>query len=957
MIQTFLQYVARDIIDKYGTNLSRIAIIFPNKRASLFLNQELAKVVNKPIWSPSYITISDFFRKYSKRTVCEPMELICKLHKVFCQTTGMHEALEHFYGWGEILLSDFDDIDKHLADPRLIFSNIKNLRELDDTQFLNKEQKEALRHFFSNFSDENDSELKKRFQQLWSHLEEVYNNFNNILKEQNIAYEGALYREVVENEELTFEYDHYLFVGFNLLQEVERQLFIRLKKEGKAHFYWDFDHYYTDKSKHNGFMHEAGIHIAENQALFTNEFDADNKEIYRHLEEEKNISFISASTENIQARYVSQWLDDKQRIDDGNRTAIVMCNEELLPTVIHCLPPTVDEVNVTTGYPLQQTPFFSLLIHLINLQTIGYQKNRDQYILRYVNAILKHPYAKLISDKAEELRIDINKRHLYHPKRDDLCLDEGLNILFSTITDERKNLQLTKWLIDVIEQMTRTIQNQETLPDTLTKDPLFQESLFRTYTLLNRLFELIEQEEVEVDTTMFLQFIKQLIRSTSIPFHGEPAVGLQIMGVLETRNLDFEHLLILSCNEGNMPKGLKDTSFIPHALRQAYGLTTTDHKVSIYAYYFYRLIQRAKDITILYNNATENGKTGEMSRFMLQLMAESGHNIQLHTLQAGQAPMTLTPKVVAKEPAVMERLKEIQRISPTAINRYLRCPLLFFYNYITGIREPENNDEDSIDNRMFGNIFHYASQLLYEPLSANGKTIHHSDIEYLQKHPELIERAVDQAFSHELFNGQSPSYNGLQLINRKVIVQYLKLLLGIDKRLVPFRILGLEKKVETTISIQTSECQRTLTIGGVIDRLDEVDGTLRVVDYKTGHRKQEKLPDVQAVFNPENIKKHSDYYLQTLLYSAIINDSESENPNKLPVSPALLFIQHSNSDNFDPTICFGNAPIKDVKPLVEEFTEQLTRLLEEIFEPTIPFQPTPYIERCESCAYRRLCGM
>ena len=345
-----------------------------------------------------------------------------------------------------------------------------------------------------------------------------------------------------------------------------------------------------------------------------------------------------------------------------------------------------------------------------------------------------------------------------------------------------------------------------------------------------------------------------------------------------------------------------------------------------------------------------------MSRFMLQLMAESGHSIQRYTLQAGQAPMTLAPKPVIKEPAVMARLKGLKRISPTAINCYLRCPLRFFYSQVAGIKEPDNNDEETIDNRMFGNIFHYASQILYKPLSARGKIIHHADIEYLQKHPELIEQAVDKAFSHELFNGQTPHYNGLQLINRKVIIHYLRLLLTIDRKLVPFRILGLEKEVKTTLPIRTSEGEQILTVGGIIDRLDEVDGTLRVIDYKTGNRQQEKLPDVQAIFNPENIKKHSDYYLQTILYSTIINRSETENPSKLPVSPALLFIQHSSGEQFNPTLILGNAPIQDVASLKEEFIQLLTQLLEEIFEPNVPFRPTPHIERCEFCPYRQLCG-
>ena len=244
MNNSFLEYVAKDIINKYGTDLSRIAVVFPNKRASLFLNEHLARMVDAPIWSPSYLTISELFRSHSDLIVAEPIKLICDLHKVFTNITQTDETLDHFYGWGQLLLSDFDDIDKNMADAKKIFCNLRDIHELDDLSYLTEEQKRILKRIFSNFTDNHNTELKDRFIKLWSHFYDIYKEFNDYLAAQQLAYEGALYRQVVENEDVDFKYDTYLFIGFNMLQTVEQKLFKRLMGNNKAKFYWDFDQYF-----------------------------------------------------------------------------------------------------------------------------------------------------------------------------------------------------------------------------------------------------------------------------------------------------------------------------------------------------------------------------------------------------------------------------------------------------------------------------------------------------------------------------------------------------------------------------------------------------------------------------------------------------------------------------------------------------------------------------------------
>ena len=555
------------------------------------------------MWSPAYITISDLFRRHSDMQVGDSIKLICDLHKSFVKCTGLNESLDHFYGWGQLLLTDFDDIDKNMADADRIFCNLKDIHELDDISYLDDEQRKMLKRFFANFSDDHESELKRRFLSLWSHFSDIYHDYNKRLQEQGLGYEGAVYREVATKDNIEFKYDRYIFVGFNLLQQVEQKLFARLKKMGKANFYWDFDEYYMPRHKTTSAT-DAGHYISMYLEHFPNELDTRSKKIYANMRQPKHISYISAATENIQARYVSQWLRNDNRYKDGRYTAVVMCDENILLPVMHSLPNEADKVNITSGFPLGMTPVASLISLLFDLYTTGAMQHSRRYRTQYVDKVLAHPYAQYIADC-----IPLSPMG----KIDNITLLQQIGTLIKHVGVKAKD----------------------------ESDALFQESIFRMYTIINRLEQLAASGDMDVDVTTLRRLTKQLITTTTIPFHGEPVVGIQIMGVLETRNLDFNHVLLLSCNEGNMPKSVNDSSFIPYSIRKAHGLTTIDNKVAIYSYYFHRLLQRAQDVTIVYNNTTDNGHTGEMSRFMLQLMVDGTHNIKHLNLLAQNVPTRL----------------------------------------------------------------------------------------------------------------------------------------------------------------------------------------------------------------------------------------------------------------------------------------------------------------------------
>ena len=884
-MKTFLEYVAEDIINKYGTNLSRTAVVFPNKRAALFLNEHLVRLAGKPIWSPSYITISELFRRHTQLVTGDQIKLICDLYKTYTEVTESDETLDHFYGWGQVMLADFDDIDKNMADAKKVFCNLRDLHELDDVSYLSPEQVETLKLFFSNFSEDKTTELKKRFMKIWRRFGDIYRLYNERLEAQGIAYEGALYRKVATDDSVDFDFDRYIFVGFNVLQRVEQLLFSKLQKMGKAKFYWDFDDYYLATKKGHVNPSEAGHYIKQYLPYFTNELDTSDADIYRNFRKAKKITYASATTEDVQARYVGQWLKEGNRIDDGRKTAVVMCDEALLQSVIHSIPEEVNDINVTTGYPLQQTHFASLLE-------------------------------------------DIAAQH----------------------TEDYDNKQLLEWAIAMLKLMAQG--HTDTSGETTGQDnQLTSEALFRTYTVVNRLLELVNNGDLDVDRRTMMRLYGEIVRTTSIPFHGEPVVGVQFMGVLETRNLDFEHLLVLSCNEGNMPKGVNDTSFIPYNVRKAHGLTTIDNKVSIYAYYFYRLMQRAEDITIVYNNAADVTSTGEMSRFMLQMLVESGHDIERLALSLPQEAGSTTCQDEKKTNEVMERLhkrfdkqrnpeRTTPMFTPSSLNIYQKCPKRFYYRYVAEIIEPEDDaDDGKIDAPTFGNIFHDAVQKIYERVIAAYKshTIQPQTLKQLLANDAYIKGVVDDIM-HPV--------NGIQLINASVIITYIKQLLKIDSRLAPFTILGLENVVMKDINVKTAEGQLTTTIGGRIDRMDCVtcaDGVrrIRVIDYKTG----------------KNNKKNDGYILQSFIYSLLVDESPMMNPEKLEVSPALLYIQHSAGKDFDPTVVYEKEKVTDVSKYREEFMNTVEQIIAEIFNPEQPFACTDDKTACTHCPYCNLCGV
>ena len=764
-----------------------------------------------------------------------------------------------------------------------------------------------------------------------------------------------LYRHNIEELDVNnLAYEHYIFVGFNVLNQVETTFFAKLKEAGKAMFYWDYDAFYNRKIDDKKW-HEAGEFINRNLQTFPNELP---ESYFRAFEAPKKITYISSSTEMGQARYLPSWI--VQNLGEKEReTAVVLCNESLLLPVLHSIPNKVENINITMGFPLNQTPVFSLISALMTLQNRGYDQSKGYYHYKDVLAVLKHPYMHLLEPKSKELEVEIvktNKFYLYPSQ-----LNEGryLSHFFNPQLTALDFCAYIKTAIELITELYRKGENESIF------DQLYRESLFKAFTTVNKIYLLVESGELPIKNTTLQHLIEKILSATNIPFHGEPALGMQVMGVLETRNLDFKNLVMLSVNEGQLPKGESNASFIPYNLRKAFGMTTVEHKNAVYAYYFYRLIQRAENITLLYNTSSDGINKGEISRFMLQLLVESSHQVERKSIDAEYTITKAEPIVFEKTKQVFERLKARYDISlaknketilsPSALNSYLDCRLRFYYRYIVNLRAP-NEVSDEIDAALFGSIFHHSAELLLKDMMDKEKMIQKDSIQAVLKNKYQIERAVDTAFKELFFqvkDNSIPQYDGIQQINRKVIISYIEQLLRHDLSYAPFKVMGMEKTVSSVVKVNSPVGEYELKLGGNIDRLDLKQGILRIVDYKTGGSAG-TIAKVEELFEPA--ERRSNYIFQTFLYADLVSDKVD-----YQVAPSLMYIHRAANEDYSPIIQMGE-PYKAKKEITnfmmvkDDFQRCMAELIKDLFERDIAFTQTDVLAKCEYCDFKALCG-
>ncbi|MDR2963481.1 MAG: PD-(D/E)XK nuclease family protein [Bacteroidales bacterium] len=976
----FLSQVAADLIRHTGGDFSKTLILFPNKRASVFFNQALYAQLQKTFFAPTYSTISEFVSTDSPLHLADELTLLAHLYKAYKEVfyrKNPQEALEtfdEFYSWGKTLLHDFDDIDKNLADAAQLFKNIEDYQAFESQfDFLSDEQKKILADFFAACQKWNaNSEPIQRFSSLWNSLAEIYVQFKRDLEAQSLAYSGMLYRSVYENQQFSAleTYETVAIVGFNVLNRVEQNLFSTIKTLYSTRFYWDYDLYY----KNNDSM-EAGLFIRENLQKFPQAagFDFHNK---RFSNPKQEICIISAASEHAQVGYVQSWLQTiEKRCTSLSDIAIVLGNETLLPAVLASLPAKIGEhttkVNITMGYPFKETSLYNLLQTFLDVQLyIHKEKNKKNLRFQKILPLLEHPFFQFLPKAYHETITAFKKNRDYFVKIADFA-DFAITPFITPVEEAKQLLHRCVQLLQLVAQGNCTQQtNKHNSIETV-----LSESIYRAYTALNRLIDVCENEVVLPNFTLIKQLIDKDLQNLKIPFEGDPVNGIQIMGVLETRNLDFAHVLVLSTSDDFFPNVSNETSFIPHSFRRAYNLNTIDRKIAVFAYYFYRLFHCAQSIHCCYNSST-GLKKSEMSRFLQQIRIESEKKIQYETVQLNVYAQKINRSESVFSASDRERLIAYRKnlsntpfFAPSFFNTYLDCTFQWYCKYVKQLKTPDPYNDDMQANE-FGNVFHNSAEEIYSTIGKTGtdKAIEKTDIEPYLNNETLLREIVVKQYKKNVLHKEAETIqfeelHELQTIHIEVILTYLKNLLRMDCEYAPFYMLGTEITITKEIQCGTLR----ILVGGNIDRIDLKNGILRIVDYKTGGKKDssENNCDFENLFNPKPEEKRKKYVFQTLLYSWLVHQNNTlQLPTHETIQSIIPYLLYINTVQFENGKCTYKSPITIKKEMLtdyinqahEEFDERFKRLLHELFtEENLAMSRRQFEKNCQYCDFAILC--
>ncbi len=954
-MEYFLERIARSLRDEFGESLNRHCLVFPGRRAGLYMLKYLSRNLDRPVWAPTTCTINELFRKFSDMQVASAEMLLFELYRSYLSLRKDAGSFDDFYFWGDMLLNDFDDTDKYIADAAQLFGNVKDLREID-ARFgsLTEEQAAIIRRFWLNFEISKPTDQKSGFISLWSVMNDLYAGFRKALREQNLGYEGMIFRDVAERNgsELSgsFPSDIVHFIGFNALNNCEKRLMTALKNEGKARFYWDYDSSFIENGNHNS----AGFFMTENLKLFGNDMPADwnYNTLISSVGAKRTV--IETSSDITQVKLVPEFLSKLEDLNSSNahHTAIVLSDETLLVPLLSSLPGDTTDINITMGYPLRQTLVFTLVRDMMDLQRSAREHNGSSlFYSPGVLNILRHPLISCTLDDADINLIEsfrsANKAWL---TADDFVSSGLMARIFSRHHDP---LKLSAWFRDVLS----IIAGKQLEDEDQSETNIRNEFIYRVVLSLNRLESILVNSDFKLSSETYLKLLERLLRSQAVPFSGEPLSGIQVMGILETRALDFRNLIILSVNEGVMPALSSSASFIPFSLRQAFGLPSVNHQESIYAYHFYRLLQRAENVILCYNSNSEGLRSGEMSRFLTQMnfnkvLKPEFRNVGFEIRTPGVQPSSL-PRTEEHIRLLNERFLagKGRVLSPSAMNTWLNCRMKFFYRYIKDIAEPEVPAED-IDPAIFGNILHTLMKQLYAGYT--GKTISPAVLEDISRNDALLHNTISSSIQKEFRDGAEVPVTGNELIVREVLHTYVKRILLSDKSIAPFTMLHLEEYFDFSIAVPADKGEIHVRTGGYADRIDRINGITRIVDYKTGFV-GEFICSVDDLFEEDRMKE-SDGWLQVLLYCEAWY---RKNPGST-VIPSIYKIKKMTGKPFNDRLVIREGKtdnlIDDYRDIRDQFVSGISELIAKIFSKDEPFNMTEELSKCRYCPYNVLCS-
>lgn len=942
LFQVAAHYFAQDV--------SGTVFVFPNRRSmaffSKYLSRQVAQKGTAPLLAPKLLTVNDFFYHIYDADVTDRIRLILELYKVYSALNPNAESLDEFVFWGDVILSDFDDVDKYMVDAEGLFRNIADLRQMqDEYTYLSDNQRLAIEHFISHFRDSS-GRLKKgagekdgvkgRFLQIWNLMFPLYREFRSRLREDGLSYEGMVYRDLAERlkaggavsdvlESSFPESRRFVFVGLNALNECEKTVLAKMRNAGVAEFVWD----YVGNMVRNP-LNKSSFFMEENVKAYPQAFELEKVGV-------PEVHVVSVPSSVGQAKLAPRILSACVA-GDPVETAFVLPDENLLLPLLNSLPETVDKVNVTMGCPMKSGALYGLMDTIIQLQMHLREREGEWYFYhRPLRAIFSSSiFRKLLSPEEKEVVGKVTQQAKYYVPAEELRGGELLEMIFTPIVTSqeasaRMNSDILAYLSKIVSYIGWRLRADE--------DMLLELDYAKRYHMvLNVLGEL----DVDITPRTWFSLLDGLLDGVSVPFNGEPLEGLQIMGPLETRALDFKNLVILSANEGVFPRRSVSSSFIPPELRKGFALPTYEYQDAVWAYYFYRLLQRAEKVWMVYDSRTEGLKSGEESRYIKQLQ----YHFKLPLIRESDAAELHETPVEAPIPKTAEDIGQIRKgpLSASALQSYLSCPAKFYYQWVKQL-EAEEDVAESLDAGMIGNVFHKTMQQLY----SRKKVISVGDIRGMLSDKAVLKEMIRRNIMKEM---NSFEVRGRNLVLEGIIVDYVVRALEYDRKLLEesrsdgFKIFDLEKEKFCDFE--------GFRFHGYVDRIDSyLPGKVRILDYKTG-----KVVDEDININDDNAEKvveklfgetdagRPKIALQLFIYGLLAE-----------ADPELRGMKLVNS--IYSTLSLFSQPLKDHEQspvFVALMRERLKEMLEEMVDPSVPFSRTEQTGTCQYCDFKMICG-
>ncbi|MGE5394987.1 MAG: PD-(D/E)XK nuclease family protein [Candidatus Saccharibacteria bacterium] len=942
----FLKQVANYLYTNHRTELSDFTLVLPTRRAGIFFTSYLNERISSPMLSPEVITMDELLGSISQLHQADIVTLVLKLQEVYSKVTGHHEPFDEFFFWGEILISDFDDIDRFLLDANDLFRNVADLKDLENQfDYLTEEQKKAIEEFWGNLEKVPHSFNKEKFMGIWVKLATIYHQFKKALIKQDLAYAGMISRDVAERFKEgvppELKSSKYIFIGFNALNACQRAIFRKLDNLHRAMFFWDFDDFYMKDADN-----EAGRFLHENMIAFP---APKNFMLEKPLHpKNRKITMVSVPGNITQAQAINipQVVKSFNITGRYDNTAFVVADENLLIPVISAVGKNFSDINITMGYPFVNTPVYGFLSQLLSLQrNIRKSGPTSLFYHKPVVAILNHQF--VVNAQIKSFVAGIYKRNKVYLDAEELNLNPFVRKIF---TRQETWNEMLDYFLDILSEL--AIKFDSTVNDQL---KLESEYIFQAFLSVQRLQDTLTGLNVpDFPVKVLMRLLDQGLRRITVPFEGEPLQGLQIMGMPETRCLDFENLVVFSANEGFLPRIVAGHSFVPYHLRKGFGMPTYEDRDAIYAYYFYRLIQRTQKTVFVYNSNTEGTATAEKSRFLYQLMYDSDFEVEELNLSFNfKGNSNEAIKIDVTQAHIDKLLANYQehKLSPSAINVYLDCKLKFYYKYIAEIQEKDELKEDS-DAVVFGNLFHYAIELLYKPLV--NKTVEAHTLKLLRADSRRIDEVIRQAMAVKYYQLAPEEANSVQIGGQSILIashmrDYIHQLIENDIKFAPFKILGLEKEYSTTYDITSDGQEFRLPIGGIIDRLDETEEGLRIIDYKTGRNMKLDFKEWPQLVDRGDKERRKEIF-QTLIYSDIVNRTEQYKA----IFPAIYKLDDLFDEEFVPNVMYNGEKLS-YQRVEQDFINVFSGVLSEMFSLNNTFDQTKESQKCTYCAYNKIC--